>query len=336
LQCKYNSKQCFYKHLLQPFASTISDLAVYLSSGINQEFNVMGLFQWLTKGRQNLPKEQAEQRIVTLGERGYIEDAPYMFPKDDQEIDRLDLQHYVLRFILHENYLAPLKTPGRILDVGCGSGRWAIEMAEAFPTAEIVGLDIIKPTPDASRRPANVLFLQRDILKGLPFTDHIFDYVHMRFLIGALPIANFQNVINELNRVVRPGGWIELTEPGVIFNAGAGLDTMWKWLLEFARRRGIDTTASTRLDKFLKDAGFVNITRREVNFPIGDYAGQAGHLMAQNVLALAEAIRAPVISLNIASAREYDAMLAIAKTELARDSGSSFTIVYIATAQRPA
>lgn len=296
----------------------------------------MGLFQWLTKGRQNLPTEQSEQRLVTLGERNYVEDAPYMFPKDDQEIDRLDLQHYVLRFMLHENYLAPLKTPGRILDVGCGTGRWAIEMAGAFPSAEIVGLDIVKPTPDAAQRPSNVLFLQRDILKGLPFTDHIFDYVHMRFMIGALPIANFQGVVNELQRVVRPGGWIELAEPGVLYSAGAGLGTVWEWLLEFAGRKGIDASASNRLDKFLKDAGFMNVSRREVNFPVGEYGGKAGQLMAKNVIALAEAVRAPVIALDIASAREYDSMLAIAKSELARNTGNCFTIVYIATAQRPA
>jgi ubiquinone/menaquinone biosynthesis C-methylase UbiE len=296
----------------------------------------MGLFQWLAKGRQNLPPEHSEQRLVTLGERSYVEDAPYMFPKDDLEIDRLDLQHYVLRFMLHENYLAPLKTPGRILDVGCGTGRWAIEMAETFPKAEIVGLDIIKPNPDAIQRPSNVLFLRRDILKGLPFTDHIFDYVHMRFLIGALPSTNFQSVINELCRVVRPGGWIELAEPGVLYNAGAGLETIWKWVLEFAQRKGIDLTASQRLHTSLKNAGFTNISKREVNFPVGDYAGQAGHLMGKNVIALAEALRAPVIALNIASAREYDSMLTRAKTELAHERGGGFTIIYIATAQKPA
>ena len=296
----------------------------------------MGLFQWLTKGRQSLPKEQSRQRLFSLGERHYVEDAPYMFPKDDQEIHRLDLQHYVLRFLLHENYLAPLQAPGRILDVGCGTGRWAIEMANAFPSAEIVGLDIIKPTLTVSQRPKNVLFLQRDILKGLPFTEHIFDYVHMRFLTGALPATNFQGVINELNRVTRLGGWIELAEPGILYNAGAGLDTLWTWLLEFARRRGIDPTVSNRLDDFLTKAGFVNVSKQEVHFPVGEYGGKAGHLMAQNVIALAEAIREPVISLNIAKAREYDAMLEIARAELSRDSGNCFSIVSVATAQQPA
>lgn len=296
----------------------------------------MELFQWLWKGRQNPPTEQPEQHIVTLGDRGYIEKSSYLLPKDDQEIDRLDRQHYIFRFILHENYLAPLQAPSRILDIGCGTGRWAIEMAKAFPSAEIVGLDIIKPTPDASQRPSNVLFLQRDVLKRLPFTDHIFDYVHMRFLIGALPAAAFQPVINELSRVVRPGGWIELVEPGSFVNWGVGLETVWKWMLELARRKGIDMAAGSHLDKFLKEAGFEHISKRKIDIPVGDFAGQIGHLSAQNILDLVKAIQAPVVSRNIASAKEFDAMLGIAKTELARTNGNCLGQMYIATAQKPA
>ena len=295
----------------------------------------MGLFQWLWKGRQNPPAESPEQ-IVKLGDRHYIENSPYLLPKDDQEIDRLDHQHYIFRFLLHENYLAPLQAPGRILDIGCGTGRWAIEMAKAFPSTEIVGLDIVKPTPDASQRPSNVLFLQRDVLKGLPFTDRIFDYVHMRFLIGALPAANFQTVVNELSRVVRPGGWIELAEPASAFvNAGVGLETMWKWMTELAHRKGIDLQAGNRLDKFLKEAKFEHISKRQLEIPVGDYAGQIGHLSAQNILALVGAIQAPVIALNIASAKEFVAMLGIAKTELARANGNCVGHMNIAIAQRP-
>ncbi len=296
----------------------------------------MGLFQWLWKGRQNPPTEQQEQHIVTLGDRRYIEDSPYLLPKDDQEIDRLDRQHYIVRFMLHENYLAPLQAPGRILDVGCGTGRWAIEMAKAFPSAEIVGLDIVKPTPDASQRPSNVLFLQRDVLKRLPFTDHIFDYVHMRFLIGALPAANFQSVINELSRVVRPGGWIELAEPGPFINAGVGLETLWKWMTALAKRKGIDMAAGSHLDKFLKEAGFKHVSKQQIDIPVGDFAGQIGHLSAQNILDLVSAIQAPVVALNIASAKEFETMLGIAKTELARTNGNCVFQMYIAAAQKTA
>lgn len=52
-------------------------------------------------------------------------------------------------------------------------------------------------------------------LKGLPFPDQQFDYVHQRLLVAAIPAANWPEVIHELVRVTRPGGWVELLEVGV-------------------------------------------------------------------------------------------------------------------------
>lgn len=55
----------------------------------------------------------------------------YIFPNDDTESDRLDLQYEALK-MLHDNkiYFAPLKDPRRILDIGTGTGIWSIEMGK--------------------------------------------------------------------------------------------------------------------------------------------------------------------------------------------------------------
>jgi hypothetical protein len=56
----------------------------------------------------------------------------YMFPNDEMESDRLDLQYQALK-MLHDDkiYFAPLKDPKRILDIGTGTGIWPIEMGES-------------------------------------------------------------------------------------------------------------------------------------------------------------------------------------------------------------
>jgi tRNA G46 methylase TrmB len=84
-----------------------------------------------------------------------------MLPSDDAEINRLDFQHYMLRYALRGNYLAPLTRPRGILDVGSGTGRWAMEMAAQYPEASVVGVDITSPPAEAQsaagseRRPEN-------------------------------------------------------------------------------------------------------------------------------------------------------------------------------------
>jgi 2-polyprenyl-3-methyl-5-hydroxy-6-metoxy-1,4-benzoquinol methylase len=62
---------------------------------------------------------------------------------------RLDLNHEILRLLwdnkLHE---CPLDEPHRILDIGTGTGIWAIDMADQYPMAEVIGTDLSPIQPD--------------------------------------------------------------------------------------------------------------------------------------------------------------------------------------------
>jgi methylase of polypeptide subunit release factors len=53
------------------------------------------------------------------------------------------MHHEILLHVLGDNlYLAPLENPQAILDVGTGTGIWAVEVAEKFPDCEVIGTDI--------------------------------------------------------------------------------------------------------------------------------------------------------------------------------------------------
>lgn len=53
----------------------------------------------------------------------------YPYPNDEQELDRLDLQHHMSKLIMGGKlYHVPLEDPEQILDIGTGSGIWPIEM----------------------------------------------------------------------------------------------------------------------------------------------------------------------------------------------------------------
>ena len=56
--------------------------------------------------------------------------ADYVMPNDEQEAERLDICHEMFKRRLNGKlHLAPIgPSPQRVLDIGCGSGIWAIEM----------------------------------------------------------------------------------------------------------------------------------------------------------------------------------------------------------------
>src|SRR5262249_2787590 len=178
---------------------------------------------WLQR-RQTRETEGVVEPTVVIGGRKRTVGIPYMLPADLEEINRLDFQHYLLRHAFQGNYAAPIRHPTSILDVGTGTGRWAWEMAAAFPQAHVIGLDINQPPSDAvpgrEVNPPNSAFRLANVLEGLPFPDGRFDFVHMRLMILALPADRWAFVVNELARVTRLGGWVESVEYGGEKNGG--------------------------------------------------------------------------------------------------------------------
>ncbi len=165
--------------------------------------------------------------VAVIGGRVRKVGVPYAMPADTDEINRLDFQHYMLRFALQGNYAAPVTRPASILDVGTGTGRWAREVALEFPAAKITAVDITPPPADEpaapgalNLRPPNYTFAAANVLEGLPFPDASFDFVHMRLLYLAIPHDRWPSVVSELVRVARPGGWVESLEGGLAAHEG--------------------------------------------------------------------------------------------------------------------
>jgi len=107
----------------------------------------------------------------------------------------------------------------RVLDVGCGTGGWALEVAQTYLETNAVGIDINPLLIDYSRTQAKTQGLENrvefhvmDALKKLEFPDNSFDLVNLRFGVSFVRTWDWPNLLLEMQRVVRPRGTIRLTE----------------------------------------------------------------------------------------------------------------------------
>jgi SAM-dependent methyltransferase len=224
----------------------------------------------------------AEER-ARAGQGAY---AAYFLPHSAATIHRLDVNHYALRSALGADYLAPVDRPARILDVGSGTGQWAYDLCAEFPQALAVGFDL---DLEVGKRPwpAAYHFVQGNALQGLPFASDHFDFVHGRGL--ALTMGSWESVTEEMVRVTRPGGWIEMVESLWRFNSeGPATARLCGLAKRLVRAQGMDAsgTVADSLDEYLSEAGAADIRRREVDLPVGEWGGDLGSLMASGTRAL--------------------------------------------------
>ncbi|HET8912224.1 MAG TPA: methyltransferase domain-containing protein [Ktedonobacteraceae bacterium] len=225
-----------------------------------------------------------------LEDRRHLLDSNYILPKDIQENQRLDLQHHLLKITLGSNYAAPLQADiSTILDVGCGTGRWGLDMAEECPQAEVTGLDLELAAPDEqasdASQPDNYIFVQGNVLEGLPFEGGLFDFVHQRLLVTGIPTQQWPKDIQELIRVTKPGGWIEMVEGGTGFiNPGPAMQQFIQWWNDASRLRDIDASAVSQLDTLLQQVGLQKVQKKTLCIPAGKWGGPAGELLAEDML----------------------------------------------------
>jgi trans-aconitate methyltransferase len=112
------------------------------------------------------------------------EDVPYFYPNDEQEQNRLDLQHHLYGLCLDgKHFLAPIATPHGVLDIGTGTGIWAIEVADMYPSARVIGTDLspIQPTWG----PPNLQFQVDDSRKTWSYS-WIFDLISLSATAGVV------------------------------------------------------------------------------------------------------------------------------------------------------
>ncbi|KAF5557307.1 mRNA 3 end-processing YTH1 [Fusarium napiforme] len=185
----------------------------------------------------------------------------YFAPNDERQKESIDISKPSL--------------PHKVLDIGTGTGIWAIDFADQYPNSEVIGTDLSPIQPDWV--PPNVRFELEDATSNWTWSNDTFDFVHMRYLIGA--IADWGALFKEAFRCCKPGGFVESVEVNPTFFSDDGtasdvraVQTWNKLFREASKAFGRSFCEIEGDAELLAAAGFVDLQVTDFKVPVGGWA----------------------------------------------------------------
>jgi ubiquinone/menaquinone biosynthesis C-methylase UbiE len=204
-----------------------------------------------------------------------------------------------------------------VLDVACGSGGWAREVAYQYPQIQVTGVDINQTIIEYVKGFVqvegldNAHFQVMDATEPLAFPDASFDVVNARFMVSFLQRGAWPRVVKELARVARPGGRIILTEcdqtgttNSEAYHAYAGLT------YEAMRRNSLyaeSLSLTPLLGGFLKQAGCesIQLVPHVIDFSAGTTANVT---MFENLKVGFKLVQPFLVKMGVATQEDLDAL----------------------------
>ncbi|RWA09306.1 hypothetical protein EKO27_g5775 [Xylaria grammica] len=218
----------------------------------------------------------------------------YPIPNDEHEQNREDMLHaMMLEATDGRLFFAPIsKNPLKILDLGTGTGIWAIEIADKYPSAEVAGVDL------SPIQPISLEHISRSVMYPKPHCTCLSKMGFADFSVGGIP-ANCKFMIDDVEdtwengqdwdfvhlrnmipilKNLKPGAWIELQDvDGMVHCDDGTLPPDWPILVftnimvEAFAKFGTKSHAAVFGGQYLAEAGFVNIQHNSIKLPYGTW-----------------------------------------------------------------
>jgi ubiquinone/menaquinone biosynthesis C-methylase UbiE len=233
----------------------------------------------------------------------------------------------------------------RVVDLACGPGGWAQEMAFAYPDKEVFGVDISQSMIAYANMQAqvqglhNAHFSVMDILQPLKFPDNSFDLINTR-LIGFLPPASWPPFIQECVRIAQPGGVIRLCECEWLTNS-PGCEKLSEMFVRGLHKFGQSFSPDGRmlgmvpmLAGFLEDGGCQNV--RQAAQVIDLSAGrEANYAEYRNWQVFYKELEPFFLKAGVTTQEEFDQAYEQMQREILMDNFRGLIIFVSAWGQKP-
>ncbi|KAJ6787956.1 hypothetical protein PWT90_09357 [Aphanocladium album] len=276
----------------------------------------------------------------------------YQFPIDKEEMNRYDIFH---KFFLlardNQVFSHPIQRPNpRILDLGTGTGIWAINVAENYlPGAHIMAVDLNRIQPRLI--PPNMQTMQFDLEDASwePLLKDC-DLIHMRMLLGSIHNNLWAATYQKAFEHTTPGGYIEQVEIDWI-PSWEGTDlpehsSFLEWAQKFLR--GMDAfqrsarVHTATVKGMMQAAGFVEFEERTIRCYVNPWCEDAhDKVVAQWFnLCLIDGVQAmslaPMIENLGMSIDQVNELQNAVKSECCKLRYHAYCTMHIWTARRPA
>ncbi|MEG4587691.1 class I SAM-dependent methyltransferase [Microcoleus sp. MOSTC5] len=151
--------------------------------------------------------------------------------------------------------------PRRIIDLGCGTGSTTLMLKQAFPEAEVVGLDLspymlVVAEIKAQKAGLNIEWLHGNA-ESVAFPDASFDLVAASLLFHETPPAVSRAILRESFRLLKVGGQV------AILDGNQKTLRQTEWLADIFEEPYIKSYAAGSLDAWVGAAGFAAVQTHE-------------------------------------------------------------------------
>ncbi|PGH10991.1 hypothetical protein AJ79_05142 [Helicocarpus griseus UAMH5409] len=262
----------------------------------------------------------------------------YLLPNDERENDRLDLHHALIRLAMKDKlFFAPIgKFPNRVLDICTGT-------ADMYPSAEVIGNDLSPIQP--SMIPPNVKFLIDDVEDEWGYENQPFDFIHARYLAGS--VKDMPRLLEQCYANVKPGGWVEFQDWDAAVQSadgtikGTSFEQYTLNTIAAFEKAGFITRPGIYLEKWLKDAGFVNTRVEKLVIPVGTWPKDEHYkrVGAFNLLHVEETLEAGAVAaltrIENWSKQEVDVLVAKTKQDARNPKIHAEYNFYVVYGQKP-
>ncbi|KAL8782672.1 MAG: hypothetical protein Q9195_009602 [Heterodermia aff. obscurata] len=212
----------------------------------------------------------------------------YNLPRNDAaEFARLEDQadahtEFMSQKIIH----APLHHPQKILEVGCGTGNVCRQLAQQFPSATILGVDIT-PVPPFPNTPPNISYITGDIRQVAASDQRLkngaLDYIFGRLLLGGM--TSWPTYIRQMTALLREGGYLEMQEMACgVYKCSSAVPSDddelisedWDWyraVRQGTEQLGLDFDVGCHAQRYMREAGLVDVVQKRYVLPFGTWLG---------------------------------------------------------------